>query len=83
MRRTPRTPWTFEQFAAATYERGLAFAPGEGWLYANPGYMLLMRVAEQVGGTSYAGLVSARVARPLGLSRTRVVESSRTAAPAR
>jgi D-alanyl-D-alanine carboxypeptidase len=75
VRRSPGTPWTFEEFAAATYETGLVFAPGTGWAYSNPGYMLLKRIAEAAAATPYAQLVQDRIVRPLGLARTRVVES--------
>jgi D-alanyl-D-alanine carboxypeptidase len=75
VRRSPGTPWTFDEFAAATYGRGLLFAPGTGWAYSNPGYMLLKRIAEEAAATPYAQLVEDRIARPLGLTRTRVVQS--------
>lgn len=72
---SPSTPWSFERFAAETFDKGLWFEPGEGWAYSNPGYMLLKRVAEEVTGVSYRELISDRIARPLGLRRTVVVES--------
>lgn len=75
VRASPSTPWTFERFAAETFDRGLRFEPGTGWAYSNPGYMLLKRVAEDVAGASYAALVLERIARPLGLRRTFVPES--------
>jgi D-alanyl-D-alanine carboxypeptidase len=72
----PATPWSFERYAAETFDRGLSFQPGQGWAYSNPGYMLLKRVIEDVTGTSFRGLVAARIARPLGLRRTFVAEST-------
>jgi D-alanyl-D-alanine carboxypeptidase len=72
---SPETPWTFERFAAETFEKGLEFEPGEGWAYSNPGYMLLKRILEEVSGGSYRELVAERIVRPLGLSRTFVAES--------
>ena len=75
LRARPETPWTFERFAAATFEKGLEFEPGEGWAYSNPAYMLLKRILEEVSGRSYRELVAERIARPLGLSRTFVAES--------
>lgn len=74
LRASSTTPWSFERFAAETFEKGLLFPPGSGWAYSNPGYMLLKRIAEEVAGTSYATLVSDRIAKPLGLSRTFVPE---------
>jgi D-alanyl-D-alanine carboxypeptidase len=75
LRSSPETPWTFERFAAETFEKGLEFEPGEGWAYSNPGYMLLKRILEEVSGRSFRELVADRIARPLALSRTFVPES--------
>jgi len=75
VRSSPGEPWSFERFAAETFERGLLFEPGQGWAYSNPGYMLVKRIAEEVTGTSYRTLVAERIARPLGLDRTFVAES--------
>jgi D-alanyl-D-alanine carboxypeptidase len=75
LRAHPETPWTFERFAAETFEKGLQFEPGQGWAYSNPGYMLLKRILEEVSGRSYRELVLERIARPLALARTFVPES--------
>ncbi|MEO6878249.1 MAG: serine hydrolase domain-containing protein [Gemmatimonadaceae bacterium] len=72
---SPSTPWSFERFAAETFEKGLLFEPGKGWAYSNPGYMLLKRVAEEVAGVSYRTLIAERIARPLRLRSTVVVDS--------
>ena len=75
VRASPSTPWSFERFAAETFEKGLLFEPGQGWAYSNPGYMLLKRIVEEVAGRSYRDMIAERIARPLGLSRTFVPES--------
>jgi D-alanyl-D-alanine carboxypeptidase len=75
VRSSPSIPWSFEQFAAATFDQGLCFAPGTSWGYSNPGYMLLKRIAEVVTGTSYAHLIADHIAQPLGLRQTFVPES--------
>jgi D-alanyl-D-alanine carboxypeptidase len=75
VRRTPSSPWAFETFAQHTFERGLAFEPGGGWGYANVGYMLLTSIAERVAEASLARLVEERIASPLALRRTAVVET--------
>lgn len=75
LRSSPETPWTFERFAAETFEKGLQFEPGQGWAYSNPGYMLLKRILEEVSGRSFRELVTERIARPLELSGTFVPES--------
>jgi D-alanyl-D-alanine carboxypeptidase len=75
VRRSPGEPWSFEDFADHTWRRGLAFEPGSGWAYSNPGYMLVKRVLELAAGERYADLVTSRICRRLGLERTFVAES--------
>jgi D-alanyl-D-alanine carboxypeptidase len=75
VRSSPSLPWSFERFGAETFGKGLLFAPGQGWAYSNPGYMLVKRIAEAVTQVPYRVLVSERIARPLGLRRTFVPES--------
>jgi D-alanyl-D-alanine carboxypeptidase len=75
VRNNPSQPWSFERFAAETFDRGLLFEPGQGWAYSNPGYMLVKRVIEGVTGDSYRTLIAERIAGPLGLRRTFVPES--------
>ncbi|MGH7291055.1 MAG: serine hydrolase domain-containing protein, partial [Myxococcota bacterium] len=70
VRAAPGRPWSDVEFAAHTWDRGLAFAPGQGWLYSNPGYVLATRVCERAGGTAFAELLEAHVLGPLGLSAT-------------
>src|SRR5262249_441524 len=69
------SPWSFERFAAETFEKGLRFEPGSSWVYSNPGYMLLRRIAEATAGASCAHMIRDRIARPLGMHRTSVAES--------
>jgi D-alanyl-D-alanine carboxypeptidase len=75
VRAFPSSPWSFERFAAETFDKGLRFDPGSGWAYSNPGFMLLRRIAEDVTGTSYGAMIGDRIARPLGLLRTFAPES--------
>jgi D-alanyl-D-alanine carboxypeptidase len=75
VRAFPSTPWSFEQVAAETFDKGLRFDPGTGWAYSNPGYMLLKRVAEEVAGTPYPTLIAERITGPLGLRGTFVPDS--------
>ena len=77
VRASPSVPWTFERFAAETFDKDFLFEPGRSSAYSNPGYMLLTRILEQVTGRSYREIVSERIARPLGLGRTFVAESIR------
>ena len=75
VRSTPSTPWSFDQFAAETFDKGLLFAPGDGWAYSNAGYMLVKRIVEEVTGMSFRALVALHIAQPLGLHRTFVADS--------
>jgi len=75
VRRSPSKPWSFETFAAETFDKGLWFAPGNGWAYSNPGYMLLKSIAQKVTATSLSRLVSERIAGPLELRTMFVPES--------
>jgi D-alanyl-D-alanine carboxypeptidase len=74
VRSRPERPWRFEDFAAATWEKGLRFEPGSGWAYSNPGYLLVKRILEEAAGASLAELVRGRIAEPLGLRRSFVAE---------
>jgi len=81
VRATPAQAWRDEQVAAATFANGLAFVPGHGWAYSNPGYMLLKRVAEMITGEHYATLVAEQITQPLELTRTFVPEQVADLAP--
>jgi len=75
LRSAPTRPWSFDRFAAETIEKGLLFPPGERFSYSNPGYMLLKRIVELVGGKPYRSLLAEHITGPLGLSNTTLVES--------
>ena len=70
VRAAPGRPWSDAEYAACTWERGLAFAPGEGWLYSNPGYVLVNRICERAGDAAFGALLESRVLAPLGLRAT-------------
>jgi D-alanyl-D-alanine carboxypeptidase len=48
----------------------LKFRPSSQWDYSNANYILLGRIAEQVGGATYASQLHARLLDPLGLTQT-------------
>lgn len=75
VRATPGVPWSFERFAAETWERGLLAPPEREFAYSNPGYLLLRRIAERVGDEDFEGLLQRHVAAPLGLARTHVANA--------
>ncbi|MEU1394128.1 MULTISPECIES: serine hydrolase domain-containing protein [unclassified Nonomuraea] len=49
-----------------------SFAPGKSWGYSNTNYTLAGMIIEKVTGKSYAGEVTRRIIRPLGLTKTYV-----------
>lgn len=75
VRTRPGTSWSFDEFAAATFDNGLAFVPGTSWQYSNPGYMLAKRILEMECDRSFRELMSERIATPLELHRTFVAET--------
>ncbi len=75
VRSSSSMPWSFERFAAETFDKALRFEPGEGWEYSNPGYTLVKRIVEEVGGASLRHFIDDRIASPLGLLHTFVAES--------
>jgi D-alanyl-D-alanine carboxypeptidase len=86
VRAAPSRPWSFEEFIDRTLAKGLRSEPGTGFLYSNPGYMLLRRVCELASGEPWSEALASRVLRPLGLHRTFAPESPdalRSLAPAR
>lgn len=44
------------------------FAPGEGWRYSSPGYVLLSRVVERAADRPYAAVLDEEVFGPLGMT---------------
>jgi CubicO group peptidase (beta-lactamase class C family) len=58
----------------------VGYQPGEHWHYSNTGYQMLGLIAEQAGGKPLGQLLSERLFRPLGMSRSRgaIVAADRT-----
>jgi D-alanyl-D-alanine carboxypeptidase len=75
VRRSPREPWTFEDFATHTWRRGLRAEPGTTFSYSNPGYMLVRCILERVSGQSFRALVDSRICAPLALTRSYVPDT--------
>ena len=74
VRARPSDPWSYEEVLALTCRGPLDFAPGTDWRYSNTGYMLLLRLIEELTGESFARSIERGVVRPLGLTRTSVAE---------
>ena len=61
-------PW--ENLLSIFQRHPLKFAPGQGWAYSGPGYVLLAHIVEQVSGQPYAQFLHQRIFHPLGMSST-------------
>ncbi|MCB0064145.1 MAG: beta-lactamase family protein [Caldilineaceae bacterium] len=75
LRTNPTQAWTVDDYLTFIRKHGLRFAPGTGWAYANPGYLLLKRIAELVSGQPFAALVNEQIVQPLALRDTFVAET--------
>jgi CubicO group peptidase (beta-lactamase class C family) len=67
--------------AAILRQRTLNFAPGTGYLYSNTNFFLLGLIVERVTGQSLPAFLEARIFTPLGMNRTRMVESTSAVVP--
>ncbi len=75
LRADPANPWTADEFLQKTLHQGLRFAPGEGWAYSNPGFLLLRQVIETVQGTTLRNALRDLIFAPLGISQPIVAET--------
>jgi CubicO group peptidase (beta-lactamase class C family) len=66
-----RVPITRDSILRRIAARPRAFRPGTQRRYNNSGYWLLGEIASAVTGTPLHALLDARIAKPLGLTRTR------------
>jgi D-aminopeptidase len=67
--------------AGIARQNTLNFAPGSRFLYSNSNFLLLGRIAEAVSGEALGALLERRIFVPLGMNRTRMVESTRSIVP--
>ncbi|MEA5360318.1 serine hydrolase domain-containing protein [Amycolatopsis sp., V23-08] len=68
--------WTPREVLAAGVRHDPLFAPGTGYSYSNTNYVALGLVAEKATGQPLAGLVQERIAVPLHLTGTYLVEGN-------
>ena len=71
---SPGRPWTYEYTRDITCQGALDFAPGAGWHYSNTGYMLLVRMMQQVTQQSLAQNLAQGIFEPLKLQDTYVAQ---------
>ncbi len=66
----PQRVWSPDEVLALSYAQPPAFAPGNGYLYANANTVLLGLIAQQLTGEPLAQVFEDRIYRPLGLTHT-------------
>ena len=67
--------------AAIKLQRSLNFAPGSRFAYSNTNFLLLGRIVEQLSGQTLGAFVEARILAPLGMGRSRLVETTAELVP--
>jgi len=65
-------PWDEGELLARVGADRLLFAPGQGWLYSNIGYLLVRRMIEHQAGEKIGGALRHLLFDPLGLLSTHV-----------
>lgn len=61
-----------EEILKKIIDNGFAFEPGAKGEYSNSNYVLLTFIVEDVWGKSYSELINKKIAKPLGLTHTKV-----------
>lgn len=62
-------------------QRTLNFAPGTRFLYSNTNFWLLGQIVEKLAGEKLPAFLNRRIFAPLGMTRTRLTESTAEIAP--
>ena len=62
--------------AAIKLQRSLNFTPGSRFAYSNTNFLLLGRIVEKLSGQTLGAFVEARILAPLGMTRSRLVETT-------
>jgi CubicO group peptidase (beta-lactamase class C family) len=67
--------------AAIKLQRRLNFEPGSRFAYSNTNFLLLGRIVEKLSGGTLGQFVENRILAPLGMTRSRLVESTAEPVP--
>jgi D-alanyl-D-alanine carboxypeptidase len=67
-------PWTRAELIAVSEAAGRLGEPGGPFHYSNTNYMVLAEIIEQATGNSWSDEVQERIARPLGMTHTSLLE---------
>jgi CubicO group peptidase (beta-lactamase class C family) len=65
-------PWSVHELLARVDVDRLRYAPGEGWLYSNIGYLFVRQMIETITGASIDGALKRLVLHPLGIESAEV-----------
>ncbi len=69
-------PTSQDELIAMFTDRPLDFEPGSQWSYSNSNFVLLTRIVETLGETTYQKFVKANIFVPLGMDSTGIDRSS-------
>lgn len=72
--RAERRAHTLDEDLKIIARHGAFSCPGERWRYSNTGYALLGKVIETVDGGTWQASIDARILKPLGLTRLRMLD---------
>lgn len=72
--RAARRAHTLDEDVKIIARHGAMSCPGERWRYSNTGYALLGKVIESVDGRTWQAAVDARILKPLGLTKLRMLD---------
>jgi CubicO group peptidase (beta-lactamase class C family) len=67
--------------AAIRLQRSLNFTPGSRFSYSNTNFLLLGRIVEKLTGQSLGSAIGTHILAPLGMGRSRLVESTSELVP--
>ena len=73
--RAARRAHTLDEDVKIIARHGAMSCPGERWRYSNTGYALLGKVIESVDGRTWQAAVDARILKPLGLTKLRMLDA--------
>lgn len=62
--------WSDAELVSIALQRGMLFAPGDGYAYSNAGYVLLGMIVQRVVGRSIEREIDERILEPLGMDDT-------------
>lgn len=67
--------WPRDRLIATARAQGALFAPGQGWAYANTGYLLARMAVETAADRGLGDLIGETICRPLGLESVALAEA--------